>query len=96
MILAGLAAVGETTVRQPQHVARGYEGLAASARSRKPWMPTCSPPVKKIIASYDPVAIDAYGTSLLRKSWKDIGHLWMANGILGRAEPLDIRELTVA
>lgn len=60
------------------------------------WGPTCSPPVKKIIASYDPVAVDAYGTSLLRKSWKDIGHLWMANGILGRAEPLDIRELAVA
>lgn len=60
------------------------------------WGPTCSPPVKKIIASYDPVAVDSYGTLLLRKSWKDIGHIWMANGILGRAEPLDIRELAVA
>lgn len=60
------------------------------------WGPTCSPPVKKIIASYDPVAVDSYGTLLLRKSWKDIGHIWMANGILGIAEPLDIREPAVA
>ena len=56
------------------------------------WGPTCSPPVRKIIASFDPVAVDSFGTSLLRKSWKDIGHLWMANGVLGRAEPLEIRE----
>ena len=60
------------------------------------WGPTCSPPVRKIFTSYDPVAVDAYGTALLKKSWKDIGHIRMANGLLGRAEPLDIRELTLA
>lgn len=60
------------------------------------WGPTCNPPVNKIIASYDPVAVDAYGTSLLKKSWKDIGHIWMANGVLGQAEPLEIREPAVA
>ena len=60
------------------------------------WGPTCSPPVGKIVASYDPVAVDAHGTALLKKSWRDIGHIQMANGILGRAEPLDIRELTPA
>jgi uncharacterized protein (DUF362 family) len=60
------------------------------------WGPTCSPPVKKVFASYDPVAADAYGTSLLSKSWKDIGHIWMANGVLGQAEPLDVREPAVA
>ncbi|MFC1830706.1 DUF362 domain-containing protein [Thermodesulfobacteriota bacterium] len=60
------------------------------------WGPTCNPPVNKIIASYDPVAVDAFGTSLLKKSWKDIGHIWMANGVLGQAEPLDIREPAVA
>lgn len=60
------------------------------------WGPTCSPPVRKIVASYDPVAVDAYGTALLRKSWKDIGHIRMANGILGRAEPLDVREPALA
>lgn len=59
------------------------------------WGPTCNPPVNKIIASYDPVAADAYGTELLGKSWKDIGHIRMANGILGTAEPIDIRELAV-
>ncbi|MBT8347001.1 MAG: DUF362 domain-containing protein [Desulfofustis sp.] len=60
------------------------------------WGPTCSPPVGKIVASYDPVAVDAYGTGLLKKSWRDIGHIKMANGILGRAEPLDVREPTHA
>ena len=60
------------------------------------WGPTCNPPVNKIIASYDPVAVDSYGTSLLRKSWKDIGHIWLANGILGQAEPLDIRQPAIA
>lgn len=71
------------------------DGAVGMARAHL-WGPTCDPPVRRIIASYDPVAVDAYGTSLLRKSWKDIGHLWMANGILGRAEPLDIREPAVA
>ncbi len=56
------------------------------------WGPTCSPPVNRIIASYDPVAVDAYGTSLLGKSWEGVGHIKMANQVLGRAEPLDIRE----
>lgn len=60
------------------------------------WGPTCSPPVNKIIAAYDPVAVDAHGTSLLKKSWKDIGHLWMAQGVLGQAEPLEIRETVLA
>ena len=60
------------------------------------WGPTCNPPVRKIVASYDPVAADAYGTALLRKSWKDIGHIRLANGILGRAEPLDIRHPALA
>ncbi len=60
------------------------------------WGPTCSPPVKKVFATYDPVAADTYGTSLLSRSWKDIGHIWMANGVLGQAEPLDVREPAVA
>lgn len=60
------------------------------------WGPTCSPPVNKIIAAYDPVAVDAHGTALLKKSWKDIGHLWMANNVLGQADPLEIREAVVA
>lgn len=60
------------------------------------WGPTCSPPVGKILASYDPVAVDAYGTALLKKSWQDIGHIRMAHGVLGQAEPLDVREAAIA
>ncbi|MEE4166081.1 MAG: DUF362 domain-containing protein [Desulfocapsaceae bacterium] len=57
------------------------------------WGPTCNPPVGKIVAAYDPVAIDAYGTSLLGKSWKDIDHISMAHQVLGCAEPLVVEEL---
>ena len=60
------------------------------------WGPTCSPPVEKIVASYDPVAADAYGTALLKKSWEDIGHIRMAHEVLGRAEPLELREAAIA
>jgi hypothetical protein len=42
------------------------------------------------------VAIDAYGTSLLKRSWQDIGHIRMANKILGCAEPLEINEPALA
>ncbi len=45
----------------------------------------CTPPVQQLIASADPVAIDAYGASLLGRDWKDIGHISMADGILGWA-----------
>ena len=33
---------------------------------------------------------------LNRKSLKDIGHIWIASGVLGQAEPLDVREPAVA
>lgn len=56
------------------------------------WGPTCKPPIQKILAGYDPVAIDAYGTKLLGRSWQDIGHIRMADGLLGMAEPLKIKE----
>lgn len=56
------------------------------------WGPHCNPPINKICASYDPVAIDAYGTELLGRSWKDIGHIRKAHQLLGIAEPLDVRE----
>jgi len=55
------------------------------------WGPTCKPPIDRIAASYDPVAIDSYGASLLNKSWQDIGHIRMAHQLLGIAEPLEIR-----
>jgi len=55
--------------------------------------PTCDPPVNKLAAGYDPVAIDSYGTGLLRKNWKDIGHIRSLHGELGTAEPLDVIEV---
>ena len=48
--------------------------------------PRCSPAVNKIAASADPVALDALGAFFLGKNWKDIGHIKMANGIIGRVD----------
>ncbi len=59
------------------------------------WGPTCEPPVGKIAAAYDPVAIDAYGTSLLGRSWKDIEHIRVAHQVLGCADPLAVEELSL-
>lgn len=50
------------------------------------WGPQCSPPVQTIAASFDPVAIDSYGTGLLGRDWRKIGHIVMAHGVLGSAE----------
>ncbi len=50
------------------------------------WGAHCDPAVNILAASADPVAIDAYGTSLLGNNWRDIGHIRMANTILGNAE----------
>ncbi len=50
------------------------------------WGPQCSPAVNTLAASFDPVAIDSYGTTLLGRRWQDIDHIVMANGILGEAQ----------
>jgi uncharacterized protein (DUF362 family) len=47
---------------------------------------TCDPPVNRLIAGFDPVRVDALGVGLLGLSWRDIPHIYMAHGILGRAE----------
>ncbi len=52
------------------------------------WGPQCEPPVNKILAGADPVAVDARGAELLGFDWRDIGHIRLANGVLGRAEPV--------
>jgi uncharacterized protein (DUF362 family) len=57
------------------------------------WGPTCNPPVKKLAAGFDPVAIDAFGCSLLDREWQKIGHLHMAHTSLGTAEPLTVLEV---
>lgn len=50
------------------------------------WGPHCEPPPNMLLASFDPVAADAYGTSILGRDWRRIGHISMANGVLGHAE----------
>lgn len=57
------------------------------------WGPVCHPPCKRLAASFDPVAIDAYGTALLGRDWRQIGHIAMAHGRLGQAEPLTIQDV---
>ena len=57
------------------------------------WGPSCNPPINRLAASYDPVSIDAYGTSLLQREWQDIGHIHMVDGELGQAAPLTILNL---
>ncbi|PTN38443.1 DUF362 domain-containing protein [Desulfonatronum sp. SC1] len=47
---------------------------------------TCSPPVNKLVAGFDPVAVDAAGAALLGLDWRSIGHIRMAHGRLGLAE----------
>lgn len=56
------------------------------------WGPQCNPPVSILAASADPVAIDSYGTTLLGKNWRNIGHIALANGILGHAEGYEVNQ----
>ncbi len=53
------------------------------------WGRTCEPPVNKLVAGFDPVAIDSYGAGLLGKNWQDIGHIRSVHQELGLAEPLN-------
>lgn len=54
------------------------------------WGPQCDPPVGRLAVSWDPVAIDSYGCSLLGRNYKDIGHIKNGDGVLGQAQPLEI------
>jgi len=47
------------------------------------WGPHCDPPVNRILASFDPVAIDAAGAELLGLDWRTIDHITLADGLLG-------------
>ncbi len=49
------------------------------------WGPKLDPPGNKLICGFDPVAVDAAGCKLLGVSWKSVGHLKMADGVLGKA-----------
>ncbi len=57
------------------------------------WGPHCDPPPGKLVAAADPVAIDVYGTGLLDRDWRLIGHLHEAHNELGCADPLEIVEV---
>jgi len=48
--------------------------------------PACDPPPGKLVAGFDPVAVDAAGAALLGRDWRQIDHIRMADGVLGRAE----------
>ena len=52
------------------------------------WGPVCDPPVNILAAAFDPVAIDAYGATLLNRDWREIGHIRTLHNELGLAEPL--------
>nr|WP_281382973.1 DUF362 domain-containing protein [Dissulfurirhabdus thermomarina] len=52
--------------------------------------PACRPPVNRLVAGFDPVALDAYGAGLLGRDWREIGHIHALHGELGRAEPLEV------
>ncbi|ABA89755.1 protein of unknown function DUF362 [Syntrophotalea carbinolica DSM 2380] len=47
--------------------------------------PTCEPPVDKLLAGFDPVAVDAAGSELLGIPWQQVEHIRLADGLLGRA-----------
>ncbi len=50
------------------------------------WGRKCDPPVGKLVASYDVVAADRVGCDLLKKDWRRVEHIVLADGELGRAE----------
>ncbi len=54
------------------------------------WGAHCDPPVNRLVASADPVAIDAYGASLLGVDWRKIGYISMADKLLGSATTLPV------
>lgn len=50
------------------------------------WGRRCSPPVNKVLAGLDPVAVDAVGARLLGFDWRRIEHLRLADGVLGTGQ----------
>jgi uncharacterized protein (DUF362 family) len=51
------------------------------------WGPICEPQPNIVAFCADPVAIDAFGASLLRKNPSSVGHIKMADGVLGFMRP---------
>lgn len=57
------------------------------------WGAHCDPPIGKLVGSWDPVAIDSYGSGLLGRRWEEIGHIQLVHNHLGVASPLNVIEL---
>ncbi|RJX27015.1 MAG: DUF362 domain-containing protein [Desulfurivibrio sp.] len=55
------------------------------------WGPVCRPARNKLAAGFDPVAIDAWGATLLGRDWRKIGHIRLADGVLGSGEFTEVR-----
>lgn len=48
--------------------------------------PVCNPPVGRLVAGFDPVAVDAVGATLLGRDWREIDHIRLAEGVLGHVD----------
>jgi len=46
----------------------------------------CEPAPNRLLAGFDPVAVDAAGAALLGQDWRQIEHIRLAHGPLGQAE----------
>lgn len=57
------------------------------------WGPHCDPPVARLAASADPVAIDMYGCELLGKNWQHIDHIAMARQLRGGPKEYLLKEV---
>lgn len=57
------------------------------------WGPECNPKLNTLACCADPVAIDAFGAGLLGKNWKNIGHIKLADRVIGFAETKKIINL---
>ena len=49
------------------------------------WGATCDPPPNLLVAGFDPVAVDAFASGLLDRDWRQVGHIQLADGVLGSA-----------
>jgi uncharacterized protein (DUF362 family) len=53
--------------------------------------PVCRPPVGRLVAGFDPVAVDAVGATLLGRDWREIDHIRLADGVLGHVDPSSLQ-----
>lgn len=47
--------------------------------------PACHPAPNRLVAGFDPVAVDAAGAELLKRPWQEVEHIRLADGVLGDA-----------